>query len=207
MAGQVNLREAFRQAAGLNPPYVFTPRQQQTVESFNYQNVQVLDGDQLEEPAGMGIAVFMSLKFEKKEYTYRGTKKTSPEMRIPCCIVEVNFTKHIVDTIIFGRKGVVSQHISMGDYHIKIMGVLSNDDKKFPFDLLNNLRRICECPFAVSVTHPILNRMGIMDIKIRGGSPVAQNQGGINKQPFSLDCDSDETFELKLKSEADIKKV
>jgi hypothetical protein len=181
------------------------------VEAFRYQNVRILDIDEVSEKSIFGTPIFMALSIN--ELSYKNPQNTQrvtiPKMFIPCAIVEVSFQKEIIKTTVQAqrRRGTFKELINFGDYVVTIKGILSNDNGKYPIDKVQQLNDICNAPIAIEIEHTILNRLGIYNLVIESGSPVVANQGKQNIQPFTLSCVSDEQAMLQLKSEADAKKL
>lgn len=181
------------------------------VEAFRYQNVKVLEVDEVAEKSIFGTPIFMSFTFNEVSYLNADQSKrlTVPKLWIPCAIVEVSFQKEIVKTTVQGqrRKGTFKELINFGDYAVTIKGLLSNDDAKYPMAKVEQLNDFIQAPVPIEVENTLLNRLGIYSIVIESGSPIVANQGKQNIQPFSLTCSSDEPVELQLKSEADAKRI
>jgi hypothetical protein len=165
----------------------------------------IFDPETQSELSVFGTPIFMPLTF--KEFTYydhdRRKDVVVKELFIPCVIVEVSIQKDIVKTIVQGqkRRGTFKEQINTGDYVVSIKGILSNDDAKYPLDKADHLDSIIKASVSLEIEHTILNSLGINNLVIESGTPIANQQGKQNIQPFSLSCVSDLAIELKLKNE------
>lgn len=145
------------------------------------------------------LPVFAPLVFEpliKEDYVL-------PFMRIDAVNVSVSRSKNIVKTAIEGRDHTVKEHISNGDFNIAVEGLIANDSysKEYPKGKLFALKQFLNAPYALRVTHAILNRLGIFEIVIDNYN-IPSIDGVKNIQKFSFQATSDEPIELIIRDNA-----
>lgn len=116
-------------------------------------------------------------------------------------LMEVTQTKNIITTAVQGRNGTVKEYISEGDYQISINGVISskyNNVAPFEIDInyVNSIFSMLKANVAIPISSNFLNMfqinsMVVLDYKFN------QIEGARNTIGFSMNCLSDEPFEIK----------
>ncbi len=180
-------------------------------DKLGYRNVNVLTGNDLQDKSdAFGTPVFMPITFYKVSYyDYMQQRRVATtDMKVPACIVTVNFQKDIIKTAVQGqrRPGTFKEYINQGDYTVSIDGLLSDDNSKYPMKKTKWISHIGIAPVMVEVEHQLLNELGIYWLVIESGG-LTPKQGTEDLQPFHFDCVSDQPNELILKSEAEARKV
>ncbi len=114
-------------------------------------------------------------------------------------LIDVSVSKNIVKTPIKGRNGTVKEYINTDDYHIKIRGILiNNDSEEYPEELVNEIHEIFKLNREIRVTNAFLNLLGIDDIVITDFK-LPEVEGFPNIQPFVIECLSDFTYEVSIR--------
>jgi len=116
-------------------------------------------------------------------------------------LLEVSQTRNIITTAVQGRNGTVKEYISDGDYQISITGVISskyNNVAPFESDItyINSVFAMLKANVSIPVACNFLdmfqiNSMVVLDYKFN------QIEGARNTIGFSMNCLSDEPFEIK----------
>lgn len=128
---------------------------------------------------------------------------TLPPLRIDAVNISTSRSKTIVKTAIEGRDHTVKEHISNGDFNISVEGLIANEggSKEYPKGKLFLLKQFLHAPYALRVTHAILNRLGVYEIVIDNYS-IPSIDGVKNIQKFSFQATSDEPIELIIRDNA-----
>jgi hypothetical protein len=129
------------------------------------------------------------------------TVNIGSEIDFETVLIEVNQTRNIVTTAVQGRNGTVKEYISDGDYQISISGKITsqyNNVAPFESDIayINSVFAMLKANVAIPVASNFLdmfqiNSMVVLDYRL------AQNEGARNTIDFSMNCLSDEPFEIK----------
>lgn len=123
-----------------------------------------------------------------------------PFIRIDAVNISISRSKNIVTTAIEGRDHTIKEHINNGDFSISIDGLIAEDgfSKDYPKGKLFLLKQFLNAPYALRVTHAILNRLGVYEIVIQSYS-IPSIDGVKNIQKFSAQAISDEPIELIIR--------
>jgi hypothetical protein len=144
------------------------------------------------------LRVFAPLVFEplvKKDLTL-------PSLRIDAVTINLNRSKTIKKEGIEGRDSTIKEHITNGDFNIAIDGLIANETgDEYPKEKLFLLKQFLNAPYALRVTHAILNRFGIYELVIDSYS-IPSISGTKNIQKFTASATSDETVELIIRDNA-----
>lgn len=124
-----------------------------------------------------------------------------PLLRIDAVTVSLNRSKNIVKEQIEGKDISIKEHIANGDFSISIDGMIAGEGDEYPKTKLFLLKQFLNAPYALKVTHAILNRFGIYELVIDSYS-IPSIDGVKNIQKFSASATSDETVELIIKNNA-----
>lgn len=123
-------------------------------------------------------------------------------LRIDAVTVNLSRSKVIKKEGIEGRDSTIKEHITNGDFSISIEGLIANEQKdEYPKEQLFLLKQFLNAPYALRVTHAILNRFGIHEIVIDSYS-IPSISGTKNIQKFTANATSDETVELIIRDNA-----
>jgi len=150
-------------------------------------------GDEAERPADhvrdslLGTPIYLAVRLGDLDLEY--------------ATIELSGKKVIGKTPISGgeRRGTVKEEFSLGDYRIRIRGILLNNDNQavYPSQQMRALRQVLEQPGSVDLTNHIaelfnINRIAINDFRFPDlpGSPGAQ--------PYELTGVSDDSLENEL---------
>lgn len=90
------------------------------------------------------------------------------DLVLESAIVEINKSKEIVVTKIQGQEKSVKEHISDGDWQIKVSGMISQMGPGYPLDQVKKYNAFMSLNEPLSITHEVLNMMGITEIVITG---------------------------------------
>jgi hypothetical protein len=116
-------------------------------------------------------------------------------------LVDFTQAKIIERTQVPGRKGTVKEYIGLDDWRIRIRGILINFNREdeLPEEEIKALKDLKNVPVAIPIICDIAQWLDISDVVIENiDFPAIEGYG--NMQPFSIDCLSDEPFELKYKN-------
>lgn len=152
----------------------------------------------------LGTAVYDIVRIPSFSYTDLDGNEVNigTEIDFDTVLMEVTQTKNIVTTPVQGRNGTVKEYISDGDYQISISGVITtkyNNVAPFESDIayVNSVFSILKAPLAIPVASNFLgmfniNSMVVLDYKL------GQVEGSRNTISFSMNCLSDEPFEIEF---------
>lgn len=126
-----------------------------------------------------------------------------PVLRIDAVSISASRSKIIQKTRVEGRNNTIKEHISNGDYTISINGIIAESEfsQEYPKGKLFLLKQFLDAPYALKITHAILNRLGIFEIVIDSYS-IPSIEGTKNIQKFSAQATSDESSELIIRNNA-----
>jgi hypothetical protein len=151
----------------------------------------------------LGTPTYDVLRIPAFSYTDNNGQQVNigAEIDFDTVLLEVSQTRNIVTTAVQGRNGTVKEYISDGDYQISVNGVIStkyNNVAPFESDIayVNSIFSMLKANVSVPVACNFLdmfqiNSMVIMDYKLN------QIEGARNTIGFSMNCLSDEPFEIK----------
>lgn len=198
-------------------PKGFNPKGQVILQSKNVANQFLkprffqIDDDKLSIEQGavsdkkswLGTPVYDVLRIPAFQYTDNdgNVVNIAAEIDFDTVLMEVSQTRNIITTAVQGRNGTVKEYISDGDYQISINGVIStkyNNVAPFESDInyVNSVFAMLKANVAIPVASNFLdmfqiNSMVVMDYKLN------QIEGARNTIGFSMNCLSDEPFEIK----------
>lgn len=112
-------------------------------------------------------------------------------------VVSVSGKKTIIQTPLAGRQGSVKELISIDDYEIKLVAIVSGDD--YPEQELQNIVKLYEINenlvMKCAVTNYFLKAEDRVVIKSIEFPPLEGNE---HLQPVVINLESDQNFELEL---------
>lgn len=164
--------------------------------------VDELQADVAIKTSRLGTPVYSNLEIQSGAYQdAAGNTVEYPGLIIDEVLMVISQEKIIKRTMVNGRTGTVKEFISDGDYYVQIDGVIVSDYRDvYPQQDVNNLISICKVPAAIKVTSTFLQQFGVYELVI-SNYRFHQKQGYRNVQPFSLQCYSDEPFEIQKRKE------
>ena len=114
------------------------------------------------------------------------------------CLITVNQNKNIVKTQIAGGNGTVKEYIGMGDYEIKIQGMIVGRYANLPPDITDKIRiiEILKAPISLPVSCSFLDMFNVNSVVV-DDYEFSQIEGTRNAIGVSISCSSDEPFEIK----------
>lgn len=126
------------------------------------------------------------------------TVKVTDSFMLDSCLITVNQTKNIVKTQIAGGNGTVKEYIGMGDYEVRIQGMIVGRHANVPPDITEKIRisEILKAPIALPVSCNFLDMFGVNSVVI-DDFEFSQIEGTRNAIGVSISCSSDEAFEIK----------
>lgn len=128
------------------------------------------------------------------------TRNGNTRMPLLDALITVDRTKVIVKTLIVGKGHTVKEHISNGDYNIRIMGRLTQPfSKDYPRAQMADMIALCESDEALKVTSEYLQMFGIYELVVEQPS-FPQREGFQNIQLFDLNCSSDQPVQLQRRA-------
>jgi hypothetical protein len=116
-------------------------------------------------------------------------------------LVDFTQAKIIERTQVPGRKGSVKEYIGLDDWRIRIRGILINFNREdeLPEEEIKALKNLKNVPVAIPIICEMAQWLDISDVVIENiDFPAIEGYG--NMQPFTIDCLSDDAFELKYKN-------
>ena len=198
---QFNLNDTIN-AVAQRP--LFTPELQNALKStFNFQNVEVYEEEEVQERGPLGHYVYVPWKFDK--FNYKDTNSDGSrriylsELYIPLVMIEVQRAKNMEMTPVEGRDGTVKEYGSHGDHVITVKGILLGDGA-YPKADRDVLKAFEDVKVAVPVSCPILNDLLIFDVVIQSLRWVPM-EGVQHAQAFEMTCVEDNPVRLKLQGE------
>lgn len=116
-------------------------------------------------------------------------------------LFDISGSNTIIKTPTVGKKkGTVKEYIAEDDYRITIRGFLINyDSQEYPEQQLQDLMAVINSKVAIGISSQVFSLLDIHNIVIEDWRFPAV-EGYQNMQPFELDCSSDETAELEIRS-------
>lgn len=122
---------------------------------------------------------------------------TDNDLVLPIALITATQEKNIVRTKIQGRNGTIKEYVSDDDWNINIKGVLvGRDANKRPIDELKKLDSFRKSPLALDIISNFLDDIGVYSVVIMSIT-YEQREGMRNVYDFTINCYSDEPFELK----------
>lgn len=205
-------RNPILNASSLNKTTIIstgTNLAQELIRAYNLRNVNILPqpknnyqiskASTVDAPlylSALGTPILADLTFFGDTYTDDfGNEVSFDTLRLETVLITLNQTKNIVRTPIQGRPGTVKEYVAMGDYMVKIDGILTNVNGSYPKDQLSDLKNMLIAPVSIAVTSWYLQLFDIDYIMI-DGYDIAQVEGGYSQQPFSIAASSDREVNL-----------
>lgn len=145
----------------------------------------------------LGTPVLADITVPAFEYTVDGITYYVPEFKSYECLISVNSSKNIVKTVIQGLKGTVKEYISDGDDMVVIDGIITGQNGNYPFEAVQDLKKLVAAPVAFKITSRYLQNLDI-DTLVIEGSEINQEEGGYSYQKFKLYCVTDIPIELNI---------
>jgi len=120
------------------------------------------------------------------------------DLILPVALISITPEKYIVRTSIQGSKrGTVKEYMGRGDYMVSIKGVIVGEDpNKRPENELKKFLQFCEYDKELEVVSAMLQDNKIYNVVIES-YPHEMREGMRNVIDFTLNCYSDEPFEIK----------
>lgn len=201
----------------LTIPKGFNPKGQVILQSKNAANqflkprffkidedkMAIEQGGVADKKSWLGTPVYDILRIPAFSYTDNNGQNVDigTEIDFDTVLIEVSQTRNIITTAVQGRNGTVKEYISDGDYQISVNGVIStkyNNVAPFESDItyINSVFAMLKANVAIPVACNFLdmfqiNSMVVLDYKLN------QIEGARNTIGFSMNCLSDEPFEIK----------
>jgi hypothetical protein len=127
------------------------------------------------------------------------------------CVMTVNMEKQIIQTYLQGRSGSIKEYIADGDYSISVQAAIAGDyllstnqqyesSDAYPIAEMKLFMGVLKAPEALEVSSDWLDLFGVKSIVIMGYSFEQQTHS--NRQTFTMQCLSDEPYEIKLLNDA-----
>ncbi len=121
-----------------------------------------------------------------------------PELDLQTVLIAYSKTKNIVSTQVQGRKGVVNEYISDGDYRISISGSLNSDQLTVaPYELLTLLDRFAALGQSLEVAGAFLEAIGVETVVILD-IDASEVRGTRNQIDFRMVMRSEIPIELEV---------
>jgi len=121
-------------------------------------------------------------------------------------LIEVNRPKIIVETQVQGRNGSVNEYICDGNYEITITGaVIGKHSNVPPRDEIFRLMEVINAPVSIKIYSNFLDYFQIYTVIIKDHK-FTQIEGTRNAVSFTLNCISEEPFEIQYNENQAINK-
>jgi hypothetical protein len=127
---------------------------------------------------------------------FDGSVKQANSINLECCLITLSRQKNIVETILEGRDGVVSQFISNGAYKIDITCIIATTDNSWPSSIMKDLDSIFTIPDSIPITSDLLNLFNIHSMIIKDHN-MTQEEGYYNQQTITFSGISDNPINLQ----------
>ena len=143
-----------------------------------------------------GVSILLPVRF------YDGSTEL---MHLPYVVVSIRGRKMIIKTPMVERKGSVKEMYAVDDYAMTVKGFLIAYDRKFPENLLVQMKELCERKTAVTVDNALFNLfLDDKDLPTSEQRRVVISEyefpevtGGRHVRPFVLQLESDTVFTLE----------
>jgi|ERR1035437_6721412 hypothetical protein len=149
----------------------------------------------------LGIEIFLPIRF------FDSNASGSLLMYLPYCVLSISGKKTIIKTPLPERVGTVKEQYNIDDYNIVIKGFLISQDRKFPEQEMEDLKKLYEAQQAVTIdnaitniflTNPVLDRDEQRRVVIESLEFPEVQGGRKNVRPFVMELESDTVFTLEL---------
>lgn len=192
-----NIPLLLTEVFGLRGRYAI-PADQPSSQVISYPEVVVMELAEDTAMSVLGTPVFDRIEIESG--VIDGTGEAYEGFIFPdTVLIDVSRPKHLVETAVAGRDGTVKELVAMGDYSIRIRGVLVNHEGNDPpFELVREIRRIFDVPAAVRAQSRLFELLHIDQVVMKNLELPAR-ENFINVQPFVIDAVSDTAAELKIR--------
>ncbi len=140
------------------------------------------------------------------------------------CIVTINQEKNIVTTALQGRDGTIKEYISDGDYSITVDAAINNYQEvsisatpysmpieftnssfEYPLEKLKELQNFLKTPDALNIQCDLLEVFKVRSVVVKSFN--LQQETHSNRQSIQIQLLSDESYEIKLKQDENVKTV
>ncbi len=151
---------------------------------------------------------------ETLSLSYTDISKTPPvktEVTFNECLVTLNLPKNIVTTALQGRNGTIKEYVANDDYQITLEAAIdsyvgqeqSENRFAYPKEAIKELVKLLTMPVELVVTSEFLGMFEIDSVVVKDFGMTQETH--TNRQSISIQLLSDETYEIKLKNENDVK--
>jgi len=154
-------------------------------------------GQQILTDAKFTVDDYQEEVFNKNTQKYESVTITGSELILDVVLFEISRTKNIIETQINGRNGSVAEFINNGDYEIRVSGVITAENKGYPFEEIEAFNKITSAPVSIKVESEFLALFSIYEIRVKS-EVLPQREGFTNTQLFSFTASENESIELKL---------
>ena len=115
--------------------------------------------------------------------------------------IDVTHQNDIKSTSVLGRTGSVKEFIQKKDYSIQVKGNLIGDRNKFPYDALHQLEIILNEEKSFEAKSVLLETFGVSWVVLKKAVFAQSELKHFNAMPFTLDFESDETYNFLVEEE------
>ena len=194
IASQVNATVKGYEALPFIPSELIAKRSKNKAEAFDEGNysekaISSITGSSLLRKYKGGVYYFMPVIFEHPE--------SKRKWELDDAVVSVTAKKTIIETPLVGRNGSVKELISIDDYEIKLVAVISGDD--YPEEEIQDIVRLFE------INENLVMNCAITDYFLKAEDKVIIKsmdfpalEGVEDMQIISMSLVSDQKFELDL---------
>jgi hypothetical protein len=190
---EVNLLTLYKLAFG----YVSSPHSKSGIavsvpeaSSFNPDNLGTVEFK--EYSSVFGTPIFMPVVLEIPGLKWRCPNEP---------VVTIDLNKRIIETEVDGQNGTFKEGYSLGDYEIRIDGIIVNEldaQERYPNEEVAKLRRIVEHKGAVKVYCELLSIFNVNEIAVYSmGLPAVP--GEPSAAAYTLTCKSDGNYDFIVK--------
>jgi len=148
---------------------------------------------------------FKELSYENRDGEQVDLKDEGTEgdtyLRLDTVIFVVTNTKQIKRTRVPGRDGTVKEHISDGDYEVRIEAKLVEPEKnQRPSELMQKVEDIASAPVPIDIVSPFLNTLGVDTIVI-SDRRFEEQKGKPNEIALMMTAWSESAAEIDVNSD------
>lgn len=205
MGYKIDIATLFNKAFGLN---VKVSSYELPNDIIGFGDIEVIEGEDqmvnglpINKYTFMGTPVYDYIRINPGNYyDFDGNLISYDAYDFPyACIVELSQPSMIEETYLTGRKGgTVKEFLGEDDWYITIRGLIINyENTNYPTEQVAAFREMIKHTTELSVESPFFSLFDIDEIVIMDRN-IAQVEGALHYQPFTLLCKSNEPFILSV---------
>lgn len=195
---RINFQHAMQAAFGLPLRRLSLPKIEPQGPIREYEGVELIEADETVALSLLGTPLLDVIQVEAG-VTPKGRAYEAYDF-ITDPLIDIQRRKRIVETHLHGGDGSVIEQIGKENWQIKLRGLVWGSDGKYPYDLVDQLQRLCDLDASLSVSSKLLNVFGITNLVITdyGFPPI---QSFPDTQPYEITAISDKAIEIQITEE------